>query len=255
MSFSGFCKLTFFVFLFVTSACVSSGGSEEAATDAVPRVLIYGASGRLGGKVVDEALIRGYQITGVTRSPERLSHRADEIKIAVSDILDREATRKLILDFDNIVVSVGGPPRDQDPANYIAARAAKVLVDVLGPIGQSGPRIIFVGNLYTLEFADGKTLLELGRAPRTHENYAMFAGHQIALDLFRQANSVNWTIATPPNGLRLQGRTGQVRWGENTILKDPDGTPSTISPEDFAFAIMEELKNGHYIQKRFTVAR
>lgn len=230
-------------------------GLEDSAESAMPHVLIYGASGRLGSKIVDEALFRGYQVTGVTRDAARLSQRAEEISIVVSDILDREATAKLIREYDVVIVSVGGPPTDSNPMNYIAARAAATLVDVLTPMGRSGPRFIFVGNLYTLEFEDGKTPLELGRVPESHRNYTMFHGHQMALDKFRHSENINWTVATPPNGLRLSGRTGRVRWGENSILRDADGTPSTISPEDFAFAVIEEAKNGRYVQKRFTVAR
>lgn len=236
-------------------ACSSIGGPEDTAVEKTPRVLIYGASGGLGGPIVDEALARGYRVTGVTRDSARLSQRAEKIDIVVSDILDRKMTVKLIREYDSVIVSVGGPPTDSNPANYIAARAAETLIDVLTPMGRSGPRVIFVGNLFTLEFEGGKTLLELGRAPESHPNFAMFHGHQIALDKFVQADDINWTVATPPNGLRLSGRTGQVRWGKNVILRDADGTPSTISSEDFAFAIMEELENGHYVRKRFTVAR
>ena len=83
----------------------------------------------------------------------------------------------------------------------------------------------------------------------------MFYGHQIALDTFRQSEGVNWTVACPPNGLRLEGKTEKVRWGGDELLRDPDGTPSGISREDFAYAVFEELENGNYVRQRFNVAR
>ena len=236
-------------------AAPAVAGEEESAAEAKPEILVYGASGRIGSNIVDEALARGYPVAGVTRNADRLSERAGEIEIVVSDILDREATAALVREYDYVIVSIGGPPSDKNPANYIAPRAAESLIEVLTPLGRSGPRLIFVGSLFTLLFEDGKTLLELGRAPESHPNYAMFHGHQIALDQFRRATDINWTIATPPNGLRLNGRTGKVRWGDDEILRDEDGKPSGISPEDFAFAVMEELENGRYLGKRFTVAR
>ena len=229
--------------------------SVNAAADDVKRVLIFGASGRIGGPIVEEALLRGHEVTGVSRDPSRLGHFADRIRVEAGDLLDRERTAELVARHDAIIVSVGGAPRDKDPSNYIAALAAETLVDVLGEFGDEGPRLIFVGNLFTLEYEDGKTLLELGRVPESHENYAMFHGHQIALDRFRASNGVNWTVASPPNGLRLEGRTEKIRWGGEALLRDPDGTPSGISLEDYAYAIFEELENGRYVRARFNVAR
>ncbi|MDJ0750221.1 MAG: hypothetical protein QNJ11_12095 [Woeseiaceae bacterium] len=132
---------------------------------------------------------------------------------------------------------------------------AESLIEVLQTFGDDGPRLIFVGNLFTLIYEDGKTLLEMGRVDESHEFYAMFYGHQIAIDMFRASKGVNWTIATPPNGLRLEGFTGKVRFGGDELLRDPDGKPAQISREDFAYAVYEELEAGRYIRQRFNTAR
>lgn len=218
-------------------------------------VIIFGASGRLGSAIVEEGLLRDYPLTGVSRSAERLDPYADRIQVEEGDILDRERLKALIVDKDVVVVSVGGTPKSQDPASYIAATAAQSLIDVLGELGPEGPRLIFVGNLFTLIFEDGKTLLELGRVPDTHENYAMFYSHQIALDLFRDSQGFTWTVACPPNGLRLEGRTANLNWGGDVLLRDSDGAPAQISLEDFAYAIFEEIENENYLNQRFNVAR
>lgn len=240
--------------LIAAAVCVAPADAVAGSKE-VKRVLIYGASGRIGGPIVEEALIRGYEVTGVSRNPARLGRFAERINVKTGDILDRGRTTELVASHDAVIVSIGGKPANQDPSQYIAALAAESLVEVLGQFGDEGPRLIFVGNLFTLEFEDGKTLLELGRVPESHENYAMFRGHQIALDTFRRSEGVNWTVACPPNGLRLEGRTERVRWGGNVLLRDPDGTPSGISLEDFAYAIFEELENGNYVRQRFNVAR
>ena len=236
------------------SFLVAFAADVSFAADA-KRVLVFGASGRIGSPIVEEALHRGYAVTGVTRDKTRLDAFAGRIDIEVGDILDRERLADLIAGHDAVIVSVGGAPRDKNPSQYIAALAAESLIEVLGPLGDDGPRLIFVGNLFTLEYEDGKTLLDLGRVPESHRNYAMLHGHQIALDRFRQSDGVNWTVASPPNGLRLEGRTGQVRWGGDELLRDADGKPAEISREDFAFAIFEELERGAYMKRRFNVAR
>ena len=236
--------------------CSPAGGTsppdEETSTD---RLLIFGASGRIGGYIVEEALLRGHHVTAVSRDPRRLDHLKDRVNVASADILDRNMVAELIKQHDAVIVSVGGTPNDSDPANYIVPQAARSLVAVLESMEAEEIRLVFVGNLYTLKFEDNKTLLELGRVAESHPNFAMFHGHQLALDIFRRSRNVNWTVAAPPNGLRLTGRTGMVRWGGEHLLRDADGTPSTISPEDFAYAVLEELQRGNYIRKQFNVAR
>ena len=240
--------------LFVTCVLVGLALPGMAIAE-VDRVLIYGASGRIGSHIVAEALDRGYEVTGVSRDPSRLADVADRINVETGDILDRERTAELIAQHDAVLVSIGGDPLDKIPENYIAALAAESLIEVLEEFGDDGPRLIFVGNLFTLIYEDGKTLLELGRVPESHQYYAMFYGHQIALERFRASEHVNWTVATPPNGLRLEGLTRQVRWGGDELLRDEDGTPSGISREDFAWAVLEELEAGNYVRQRFNVAR
>jgi putative NADH-flavin reductase len=247
-------RLKLFISLFAV-AIAATPSAACAGDRESSRILVYGASGRIGGPIVEEALLRGYEVTGVSRNPVRLEQFADRINVETGDILDRERTAELVNAHDAVIVSIGGKPRNQDPSQYIAALAAESLVEVLEQFGDEGPRLVFVGNLFTLVFEDGKTLLELGRVPEDHENYAMFRGHQIALDTFRKSKGVNWTVACPPNGLRLEGRTEKVRWGGDELLRDPDGAPSGISREDFAYAVFEELENGNYVRQRFNVAR
>ncbi|MEM8685302.1 MAG: NAD(P)H-binding protein [Pseudomonadota bacterium] len=239
-----------FAFLLGTPYSLASPPGEEAAKT----LLIYGASGRIGQPIVSEAVDRGYRVTGVSRNADRLAQFADHIRIVESDILDPAASWLLLSQHDAVIVSVGGAPVDKVPENYIAPVAAAQLIDVLQTLGDQAPRLIFVGNLFTLEYADGKTLLEMGRVDVSNANYAMFYGHQLALDAFR-ASDVNWTVATPPNGLRLEGRTGDLVWGGDVLLRDADGRPAEISPEDFAFAVLEELEAENYVRQRFNVAR
>lgn len=228
-------------------ACVTQPKQEQ--------VLVYGASGRIGAAIVDEALLRGYAVTGVTRDRSRLQHLASKITVEEGDILDRDATKELVSGFDTVIVSIGGPPRTKDPSQYIAATSAEALIDVLTQIGPTSPRLIYVGNVFTLKYENDKTLLELDRVPESHKNYAMFYGHQIALDAFRQTEGIRWTVASPPNGLRLKGRTGEILWADDTVIRDADGSPAAISLEDYAFSIFEELRDKKYIGARYTVAR
>ncbi len=243
------------VVLALTLGCAIAPPALPEQVHPPKKLLIFGATGRIGGHIVSEALSRGYVVTGVSRTPANLAGKFEGLNIAQADILDRARLRELTLEHDAVLVSVGGKPTSRDPAQYIAARAAQSLIEVLSEFGAQGPRVLFVGNLYTLRGEDDRTFLEAGRAPASHPNYPMFVGHQIALDAFRASQQVNWTVASPPNGLRFKGRSGNVRWGSDWLLYNADGTPASISPEDFAYAMLEELEAARYLRKRYTVAR
>ena len=245
---SSYYVLTLLLCCLALSACTQSLPQQNTET-----LLIYGVSGRIGGHIVDEALRRGYTVTGVSRDPSAVAPKPGMV-VVKGDILDQDNLRELLSQHRVVLVSVGGRPRTKDPKQYIAGRAAHSLIQALSTMGDQGPRVLFVGNVFTLEVEAGKTYLDLGRVTEEHRNYAMFYSHQEALDAFRESR-INWTVVSPPNGLRLQGRTGQLRYATDSLIRNSDGTPATISPEDFAYAMLEEVTNEKYLKRRFTVAR
>ena len=59
---------------------VAAGGCAAQTDDPAPRIIVSGASGQIGGRVVDELLARGVQPTDlilVSRTPERLERYAE----------------------------------------------------------------------------------------------------------------------------------------------------------------------------------
>jgi len=231
---------------------ISSCATVTPTTENDKQILIYGASGRIGGVLTNEALQRDYQVTGVSRNPEKLAERFPQIEVVKGDILDRENVLKLLSTHNTVLVSVGGKPTSSDATEYIAHQAAISLIEVLEQMGSDGPRVIFVGNVFTLKTASGELLLD--RATE-HHNYPMFKGHQLALEAFRETSNVNWSIASPPNGFRLKDRTEKVRFGTDTVLLDAEGKPATISLVDYAYGIFEEITAENFLSQRFTLAR
>ncbi len=243
-----FLQLALLIFALIITSCTTISPTSENGKE----ILIYGASGRIGGALTDEALLRGYQVTGVSRSPEKLQEKFPQINAVKGDILDRDSVKKLLSSYKTVLVSIGGKPTSPDATKYIAYQGAISLIEVLEEMGAAGPRIIFVGNVFTLRTAEGELMLERGKE---HHNYPMFMGHQMALDAFRESNNINWSIASPPNGFRLKDRTEKVRYGTDTLILNSDGKPASISLEDYAYGIFEEIIAENYLSKRFTLAR
>ena len=62
---------------------------------------------------------------------------------------------------------------------------------------------------------------------------------------------LDWTYFSPAALIQPGERTGKFRLGEDTLIADEKG--SSISAEDYAIALVDELENPKYIRKRFTI--
>ena len=72
-----------------------------------------------------------------------------------------------------------------------------------------------------------------------------------ALELLQQS-SIDWTYLSPSAFFEPGPRTGKFRLGQDELLTAPDGK-SSISMEDYAIALVDELEQTQHRRQRFTV--
>jgi putative NADH-flavin reductase len=70
------------------------------------RLLVLGATGRVGRLALEEALRRGHQVTALVRSPEKLAD-VSAIKTVPGDALDRKAVAAAVAGQDAIIYALG----------------------------------------------------------------------------------------------------------------------------------------------------
>ena len=208
-------------------------------------IIVFGASGLLGSRLVTEALDRGHTVTAVARDASRLDDRAGRVKTASADATDP--------------ASVAGAARGQDVAISAVTvhQAPEMLVDAArglleGLAAAEVPRVISVGGAGSLEVAPGQRLVD---TPDFHEEWKPEAlAASAALEVFREAQTpVEWTFVSPGALLAPGERTGHYRLGLDTLLVDDSGQ-SHISMEDFAVAILDEAEHPRHPRQRFTAA-
>jgi putative NADH-flavin reductase len=237
--------------MFVGVAFVSDGHS--ATSDGL-KILVYGATGRVGSRVVNEALNRGHAVTAVSRDPTRIKQQHARLSAARGDILDRESVKGLVSDQDVIVVSVRGSVDDSnDPENTVQRMSADILVGVLRSMGDSAPRLIYVGGAGSLEIEPG--VLYADDLPGLMPGFIRqeIQGHVLTLEFLRTVEDVRWTYISPAKKFKPGKRTGIYRIGGDQMLVDQKGK-SKISMEDFAVALIDEAENSEHLRERFSVA-
>ena len=230
--------------------------SVAGAEDSVSlKILVYGATGKVGTHVVDEALERGHIVTAVSRDPSRITQQHQNLSAVAGDLLDSSSIASLLVDQDVVVISVRGIiGKSKNPEDAIQRIAVEKVVNVLREIGDDAPRLIHVGGSGTLEVEPG--VLWADKIPKLFVPKFLeleIQGQVLALEYLRTVTDVKWSYATPAKNFTNDERTGIFRIGGDTLLEDERGK-SRISRADFAVAVIDEAENAAHIRKRFSVA-
>lgn len=72
------------------------------------RIVVVGATGRTGLRVVDAALARGVDVLAVVRDPTRLGDRRARVAAAVGDARDEAALLRWLRPDDAVISALGG---------------------------------------------------------------------------------------------------------------------------------------------------
>lgn len=242
-------------FVFVLLTWMLAAGFVSGNADGRLHILVYGATGKVGTHIVDEALNRGHIVTAVSRDPSRIERQHENLTAVEGNLLDPDNVRNLISGKDVVIISVRGVIGDKhDPRNALQFIAAQEMVEALQELGEGGPRYIHVGGAGSLEVKPGVVYAQ--RLPKLFLSKKLEAeifGQKLVLDYLRTISDVRWTYATPPKNLTNGRRTGTFRIGGDQLMEDDRGR-SRVSRADFAVAVIDEAENGEYVRERFSVA-
>ncbi len=210
------------------------------------KILLIGPSGMIGSRIMNEALSRGHEVTALVRETSQTGEHKPKLDYRTGDIFKPETVAAAAVGHD-VVVSAYGPASGD--ANLVV-KAAHSLVEALTRVEPI--RLIDVSGAGSLEVAPGVQLVDTPDFPAAWKSVAL--AHRDALDVFRKAGfaGFDWTAASPSAMIQPGKRTGHYRLGTDQLLVDAKGE-SNISAEDFAAAIVDEIENPKFKQKRFTV--
>jgi putative NADH-flavin reductase len=214
------------------------------------KIVLFGATGNVGSRILTELLERGHEVTAVVRHPGKLTSRPG-LLVQSGDLSSVEGIAKAV-DGVQAVVSAYGPPADKPDDLVEVTKREIVAVQQVSQHASSpehAPRLIVVGGAGSLEVAPGVALVSTPEFPAAWKPIAL--AHQEALDLLR-ASSIDWTYLSPSAFLEPGQRTGTFRLGQDTLLTAADGK-SWISMEDYAVALADELERPQHRRQRFTV--
>lgn len=200
------------------------------------RIAIVGATGNVGIRVVDEALRRGHEVTGIARDPSKLPDRPGVTPVS-GDADQPDQLSTLMAGHEVVVSSI----------MFLRSDIQKLVKAVR----MSGVRRYYVvGGAGSLEVAPGRLNVD-------EPNFPSFAKAEATrgkeyLDYLRSIDDLDWTFLSP-SALFIAGeRSGTFRLGGDQLLVGGDGK-SWITYEDYAVALLNDIETPKHVKQRFTV--
>jgi uncharacterized protein len=206
-------------------------------------LVVFGAAGMVGSRVVTEAIGRGHRVRAVVRDLSRASAIHAGADLQAGDASDPDAVRTLIGGQD-VAVSAVRPPAGREFELVTATKG------VLEGTAGTGVRLLVVGGAASLRIpGTDQTVLDGPDFPASWRPIAEACNEQLAA--CRSAADVDWTYLSPPALLEPGPRTGRYRLGRDDLVVGRDGV-SRISAEDLAVALLDEAEQPRHRGRRFT---
>lgn len=210
----------------------------------IMKIAVVAANGRAAGKIIEEAVNRGFDVTAFGRGAENKTAASNYVQ---KDIMD--LTKEDLAGFDAVVDGFGAWEEDKLPGHV---KTSQHLCDILSGtdirlliVGGAGS--LYVNPEHTAVVSDGADF------PAMFLPLAKAQGEELAR--LRERNDVKWTFISPAGDFQADGeRSGKyILAGEELTLNSRG--ESIISYADYAIAMVDEIEKGDHIQQRISVVR
>lgn len=212
------------------------------------KVALIGASGFIGSQLVKELLSRGYQVTAIVRSADKIKNDDKNLKVVSADVFDTDKLAEVLKNNDAVISAYN--PGWTNPNIY--DDTIKGYQSIIEAVKKAGiKRLQAVGGAGSLLVAPGKTVVDSGAIP----DEILPGVKALALvlkDQFLPEKELDWVFFSPAGTIEPGERTGKYRLGLDNLIIDDQGN-SKISVQDFAKAMVDELENPKHHQQRFTI--
>lgn len=201
------------------------------------KIAVFGATGRVGSCIVEQAVQAGHDVTAFVRDRQRLKVGGDKVSIVVGDMLDQAAVRAALEPgSDAVVVAIGQAGLKPSTVVTDGMRAIVAAMKNRG-IG----RLLFVSGVAEMPnktFFGRLTAALLKLTPVGHA----IRDHDRAFEELR-GSGLRWMLAGGP-----YIKDGPRRGSYRTSLVYPGGF-KIIHPPDIADLIVRELTEEKFTGK------
>jgi len=206
-------------------------------------VIVFGASGRTGRLIVEQALEKGHTVSAFVRDPTAFSQAANQVnahpklRVVTGDALDALSVADAIAGNQAVVSAIGPRPNDNS-----AVCSASVQNIIAGMKRQGVARLLCITSS-----SDFRGFLFEQIMKPVFLRHAYEDKERQEAQVFK--SGLDWTIVRP--GILRDGpRTGHYRLAVGTMPK----AGWRVTRADLAEFIVHELKRADYVHQAITIA-
>lgn len=203
------------------------------------KLVIFGASGRTGILLVQQALDAGHEVVAFVRSPERLPIRHARLHLVQGDVMNADDVNRAITADAEAVISVLAPVKGA-PSDMLP-RAADNIIAAMSRHGIQ--RLLYMTGA-GVSFAEDR--------PQVFDHVIKFLLRTIAGDVLKQSeeavnrvrsSQLDWTVVRVP--MLTEGpATGSIRVGWVGVDTGP-----RLARGDAATFILQEVLRREHVRK------
>lgn len=211
------------------------------------KITVFGGTGNVGSRIVEEAFRRGHQVTAVARDESRTGMLPAKIKFRKANIHDVSDVIS-VSESQDVIISAIRPQQGKEKELVSATNST------LAGLSGTGIRLLISGGAGSLMVPGTGGRLVVDDPKWVYPSFRDIA--LACVDQFytvRGNTNVDWTYLCPAAELVPGERTGNYRLGKDELLINSNGD-SKISMEDLAVALLDEVESPQHIKERFTVA-
>lgn len=215
------------------------------------KIALIGASGLVGAAVLHEAITRNHEVTAIVRHPGKITLRNEKLKITEADVIDIEKLIVALKNHDAVVSAYNAGWTNPNLYDDFLKGSRSIQQAAKKAGVERYLTVLGAGSLYV---HSGIQLVDTPQFPKDYKPGALAARDY--LNELKNETVLNWTALSPAiefNPATPHVRTGVYRTGKDEPVFDSNNK-STISAEDMAVAIIDELEHPRFFRQRFTVA-
>ena len=207
------------------------------------KVAVIAANGKAAGKIITEAMNRGFEVTAFGRK----ENNTDAKNYVKKDLFD--ITTEDLKGFDAVVDAFGAWTEDT------LSQHSTSLKNLCNILSGTDIRLLVVGGAGSL-YVNPEHSAQVADSPDFPDAFKPLATAMAkALTELRERNDVKWTYISPAGDFQADGeRSGKYILGGEELVLNSKGE-SIISYADYAIAMVDEIEKGNHIRQRISVVR
>ena len=196
------------------------------------RILILGATGGIGRALVEQASVRGHQVTAFVRSPQELGAPREGVTVRRGDPLSVTELRAVLPGHDAVLTAIGPPGPGRTTIFRDSARS------IVEAMSADGARRLLAVSVAAL-FENAGLTVALFRRTLLRNIVADAA----EMERIVMSSDLDWTIVRPPR-LTNGPLTKQYRVADGRL---PRGI--SISRADVADFLLDEIEEKQHLRQ------